>query len=85
VPDYCYVAGDPVCMARRGSNGGRPSKGDRELFATRLPVELAELVRDDADRSDLSLSEHLANLVAQHYERPLVAVARPPQQERLIA
>lgn len=43
------------------------------------------MVRDDADRSDLSLSEHLANLVAQYYERPLVAVARPPQQERLIA
>ncbi len=74
-----------MCMARRGSNGGRPSKGDRELFATRLPVELAEMVRDDADRSDLSLSEHLANLVALHYGRPLVAVSQSSQQERLIA
>jgi len=55
------------------------------LFATRLPTDLAELLRDEADEVGLTLSDHLANIAAEHFGRPLVTAPVPPQQERLIA
>ncbi len=73
-------------MARRATRTGRPSKGCRELFVTRLPDQLAERFRDDAEALDLTLTDHLANIVAGHYGLPpIAAVPKPSAQERLIA
>ena len=72
-------------MARPRSPGGRPHKGERQLFATRLPTDLAELLRDEAEDCGLTLSDHLANIAAEHFGRPPLVGAAPPQEERLIA
>jgi hypothetical protein len=61
-------------MKRRGRppGAGRPSKGAREYFGTRLPAELAALVRAESDRLDLSYSEYIANILAvQHGVKPI--------------
>jgi hypothetical protein len=48
---------------RRGHrNGGRPSKGARELFATRLPEPEARSFRELAEQLDVSYSELLLEL-----------------------
>jgi len=64
---------------------GRKSRGDRELFSTRLPVALAGQLRADAERLDLSLTDTLANLVAVAYGHPPVATPHPADQMRLTA
>lgn len=61
-------------MKRRGrpAGAGRPSKGAREYFGTRLPVELAAVIRAESDRLDLSYSEYIANVLAvQHGLKPI--------------
>jgi len=73
-------------MARRPPRTGRPSKGERQLFVTRLPAPLAEQFRDEADALELTLTDHLANIVAAHYGAPaIVEVVEDAAQERLIA
>lgn len=47
---------------KRMPGPGRPSKGDRELFATRIPTAVAGDLRALADDLDLSYSETLAEL-----------------------
>lgn len=50
-------------MARR-SGPGRPSKGDRHLFATRLPRPVADSVQARSDELGLSYSEYIAWILA---------------------
>lgn len=47
---------------RRKRTVGRPSKGPRRQFITRVPVEDAELIIADASARELSLSDYLAVL-----------------------
>jgi hypothetical protein len=54
-------------MARRVPGPGRPSKGDRWPVYVRLPRHVADQVRADADRLDISYSDMMASLAAEHY------------------
>lgn len=67
------------------TGGGRPHKGDRWLVSTRLPRELADELRGQAEREDLAYSDVLVNAVAAYYGRPTVIEPRASQQDRLIA
>lgn len=58
-------------MARHLPGPGRPSKGDRWPVYVRLPRHVADRVRADADRLDISYSELMASVAAQHYGLPL--------------
>ena len=51
-------------MAKRQPGRGRPSKGQRDLMVTRLPIEVGQRVRDLAEQRDWSYSDTLAALVA---------------------
>lgn len=69
---------------RRPGSGGRPSKGDRHLFATRIPVPVAEAVMEAAEALGLSYSEFLALLAAEAMGMPELAPhPRPVNQEEL--
>jgi hypothetical protein len=50
-------------MAERRGRGGRPSKGQRDLFVTRPPMEDADKLRDLADELGMTLSDTLAALL----------------------
>ena len=60
-------------MARRPATGGRPSKGKREPLLTRAPADLAQVVRNEAERLDLSYSDYIANVLAAAHGFPPVA------------
>jgi len=47
------------------SRGGRKSKGQRELLATRALVPLAAAARNRADDLGMTMSDYLASLIAQ--------------------
>lgn len=44
---------------------GRPSKGDRELVRVRVPVPLANAVRDLAARRGMTINDMLGELLAE--------------------
>lgn len=77
----------PGTRARRTHKSvGRPSKGKRHLFSTRVPVDLAEAVQAAADQMGCSYSEYIAWRLAQvhnHDYRPEVTASAPNGQEEL--
>jgi len=72
-------------MRQRPEGSGRRSKGPRDVFTTRIPTPLADQLRADAERQDLSYSDFLANVVAEKYGHPPVAPAKQDDQMRLTA
>ena len=72
-------------MARRPASGGRPSKGIREQLLTRAPSDLAQAVRDEAERLDLTYSDYIANVLAAAHGFPPVAKPKNQDQMRLTA
>lgn len=72
-------------MARRPASGGRPSKGVREQLLTRAPAELAQAVRDQAERLNLTYSDYIANVLAAAHGFPPVAEPKDDAQMRLTA
>ena len=72
-------------MVRRRPGPGRPSKGDRTVFTTRIPAQIAEALRAYADEADLSYSEAVANAVAEKFGFPPVASPPVADQQKLIA
>ena len=72
-------------MRQRPPGSGRKSKGPRDVFTTRLPTALGDLVRADAERVDLSYSDYMANLVAEKYGFPLVAEPKNEDHMKLSA
>ena len=50
---------------QKRARGGRPSKGDRHVLTTRLPVADAEKLFAVADGLGQSASEFIANAVAE--------------------
>jgi hypothetical protein len=72
-------------MARRPATGGRPSKGNREPLLTRAPADLAQVVRDEADRLGLSYSDYIANVLADKHGFPQVAEPKNDAQMKLTA
>ena len=70
--------------AMRTSNGGRPSKGDRVLMASRVPRAVADSVREDAERLGYdSISSYVAAALAAHQGMPEYAPAPVRDQEEL--
>lgn len=67
----------------RTTNGGRKSKGPRELLGTRPAVPLAEAARNRADELGLSMSDYLATLLAEDLSLPQYAprTADPSRME----
>ncbi len=75
-----------IClMTRRPASGGRPSKGVREQLLTRAPADLAQAVRDEAERLDLTYSDYIANVLAAAHGFPPVAEPKDDAQMRLTA
>ncbi len=70
-------------MGRGRPGAGRPSRGDRWLVCTRLPADLADLFRAEADRLDLTYNDLLANLAAEHYGRPPVQLRQTFVEDEL--
>lgn len=65
---------------RRGGGPGRPSKGERHVMATRIPVADAEWIFELADSQGISASEYLAALISEHLK---TAERHPESQEEL--
>jgi len=61
---------------------GRKSKGDRDLFVSRVPRDVANAVRREADRLDLSLSEYIANVLAKAHG--YAAPTRPDEKQETL-
>lgn len=72
-------------MARRQrGRGGRPSKGERDLLVSRVPRQIAEEIRKQADDLDITLSEYIAGVLAEAhgFERPLYERERIAQRDQ---
>lgn len=52
----------------RARKGGRPSKGHRHLFQSRVPVGLAESVMTEAERRGLTYSDYIALILAEKHQ-----------------
>lgn len=72
---------------QRNTGGGRPSKGDRHQFITRVPRAAADRIQAEADRLDLSYSEYIAYVLANAHgiETPLPEHASYDQRELPLA
>lgn len=68
-------------MTRRGS-GGRPSKGERDLLVTRPAAPIGQAIRARADASELTISEYIARLLAEHVGLPDLAPAVEPKHDQ---
>jgi hypothetical protein len=61
----------------RTTNGGRKSKGVRELLGTRPDTVLAEAARGRVDELGISMSDYLATLLARDLNMPQYAPKTP--------
>lgn len=61
---------------RRRRKGGRPHKGKRHLFQTRVPQNLADIVMDQAAANGLNYSDYLASVIAKAHNYPDPVVSR---------
>ena len=61
---------------------GRPSKGDRHTFVSRVPRAAADRVQAEAERLGLSYSEYIAHVLCLHHNVPTQLPA-PATQEAL--
>lgn len=52
-----------MAIQKRTSSGGRPSKGDRHVFTTRVPIRDAEKLFAVADSLGKSASEFIAETI----------------------
>jgi len=62
---------------RRDFSGGRPSKGDRDAMMIRPARSLGTLVREEAERRDMTISDYVATLLAEAHDRPDLAPTPP--------
>ncbi len=72
-------------MPRRVSQGGRPSKGARIAMISRVAPAVAEAVRNEAERLDLSYNDLIANILADRYGLPPVSKPAESDQMKLTA
>lgn len=70
-----------------GPRTGRPHKGNRWLVSSRLPLELADKLRQQAEAEDIAYSDVVLNAVAAYYGEARQVQPRVSElvQERLIA
>lgn len=74
-----------ITMRQRPPGSGRRSKGPRDVMTTRLPTTLADAVRAYADQHELSYSDAIANVLAEHFGEPLVAPLKGESQLQMTA
>ncbi len=73
-------------MPKRVSHGGgRPSKGERVRVMSRVAPGVAEALRSEAERLDLSYSDVIANALAAHYGHPPLVASSEDDQMKLTA
>jgi hypothetical protein len=72
-----------AAMPKRRPGRGRPSKGDRDLMATRLLAPTAALVRELAEARDWTYSDTLAALVTIGLHHRDELPAETAEQEEL--
>lgn len=70
-------------MPKRTPGKGRPSKGERDLMVTRLPIATGEAVRELAATRDWTYSDTLAALVMVALSHQDELPAPTPEQEEL--
>ena len=70
-----------VGMATETKRGGRPSKGNRRLLGSRVPLGLADDVEQAAERLGMSISDYLADLIASAHGHPPVSSTGPTRGE----
>lgn len=58
---------------QRPRKGGRPSKGERHLFQSRVPVGLADTIMDESERLGMTFSDYIALVLAEKHDYPLPA------------
>ena len=68
----------PMTSARRAPQGGRPSKGKRYPFMSRVPQDLAEVVMEEAEKRGLSYSDYIALVLAERHDVKLPDHFHPP-------
>ena len=85
MPSFRLSACQSAAMRQRPPGSGRRSKGPRDVFTTRVPTPIADLVRADADRAELSYSDFVANVLAEKYGLPPVAEPKDQDQMKLTA
>jgi hypothetical protein len=69
---------------QKRARGGRPSKGDRHVLTTRVPVQDAEKVFAIADREGRSASEFIAQAIAEKLATINPEDMSGPRQEALL-
>lgn len=69
-------------MPRRVS-GGRPSKGDRHLIASRPPRAVADAVIARADARGMTITDYVSAVLAQHVGMDDAASFQPVQTPHL--
>lgn len=63
---------------------GRKSKGDRHLIASRVPRVIADQAFAEAGERGMTMTDFVAAVLGERYERPdLAPMAKPAQEERL--
>jgi len=70
---------------RVSQGGGRPSKGERVRVMSRVAPGVAEALRSEAERLDLSYSDVIANALAAHYGHPPLVTPSEDDQMKLTA
>ena len=50
----------------RYRGGGRPSKGERRLISTRLPVSQADEIYERADALEITVTDYVAQVLLEH-------------------
>lgn len=72
-------------MATRNGTGGRPSKGKRDQLISRVAWDLGDIVRDNAEAEQLSVSDYIARVLAREVGRPELAPRhnRPYSEQEL--
>lgn len=58
-------------MTTKRGSVGRPSKGDRHTFMTRVPRAAADVIQEEARRRGTSYSEYIAYVLANAHGIPM--------------
>lgn len=69
-------------MVTKRGQGGRPSKGARDMIATRPPVEVGDAVRIAADKQGMTISDYVAKILAEVHGLPQFAPKTPPVSDQ---
>lgn len=71
-----------MTVRRDFSGGGRPSKGDRDAMMIRPARPLGTLVRDEADRRNMTISDYVATVLAEAHDRQDLAPTPPRSMDK---